>query len=139
MCEAIRHRGPDDDGVYVSGRVGLGMRRLAIIDLKTGQQPIRNEDGTIILVFNGEIYNFRELRSLLQERGHRFKTSTDTEVIVHLYEEYGDDCVGQLRGMFAFALWDENRQKLLLARDRFGKKPLYYCVDDGGLIFGSPK
>ncbi len=128
MCQTIVHRGPDDEGIYAKGRAGLGMRRLSIIDLSTGHQPIHNEDGTVWVVFNGEIYNFPELRPALEARGHRFYTSTDTEVIVHLYEEFGSNCVQRLRGMFAFALWDERRERLLLARDPFGKKPLHYAI-----------
>jgi len=137
MCRTIVHRGPDDEGIYTRGRVGLGMRRLSIIDLSGGHQPIHNEDKTIWIVFNGEIYNFGELRKGLEERGHKFYTHTDTEVIVHLYEEMGADCIKQLRGMFAIALYDERRQSLLLARDRIGKKPLYYALDKGRLYFGS--
>jgi asparagine synthase (glutamine-hydrolysing) len=137
MCDAIVYRGPDDEGFYVKRQVGLGMRRLSIIDLSTGHQPIHNEDETIWVVFNGEIYNFQELRPELERLGHRFYTNTDTEVIVHLYEEYGSDCVKKLRGMFAIALWDEKKQVLLLARDRFGKKPLYYALHNGRLLFGS--
>ena len=137
MCNTIVHRGPDDEGVWVNGHVGLGMRRLSIIDLSSGHQPIHNEDQTIWIVFNGEIYNFLELRPELEKRGHRFYTNTDTEVIVHLYEEYGDDCVKKLRGMFALAIWDKERQRLLLARDRFGKKPLLYAFHKGRLLFGS--
>jgi len=137
MCQTIVHRGPDDEGIYAKGRAALGMRRLSIIDLSTGHQPIHNEDGTIWVVFNGEIYNFPELRPALEARGHRFYTGTDTEVIVHLYEEFGSKCVQRLRGMFAFALWDERRGRLLLARDRFGKKPLHYALSDGRLLFGS--
>jgi asparagine synthase (glutamine-hydrolysing) len=142
MAEAIRHRGPDDDGYDVreyddGSRVGLGFRRLSIIDLDTGNQPITNESGSVTLVFNGEIYNFRELRMALAGRGHRFSTNADTEVIVHLYEEHGAACVDRLSGMFAFALWDEERRELLLARDRFGKKPLYYADLGRSLLFGS--
>jgi len=137
MCDTIVYRGPDDEGFYVEGQVGLGMRRLSIIDLSSGHQPIHNEDRTIWIVFNGEIYNFPELRQELVRSGHHFHTNTDTEVIVHLYEEYGSDCVKKLRGMFAFALWDKNCQKLLLARDRFGKKPLHYALSSGKLLFGS--
>lgn len=137
MCAAMRHRGPNDDGFYLRAGVGLGMRRLSIIDLSTGRQPVRNEDGTVWTVFNGEIYNFRELRRDLEARGHQFYTTTDTEVIVHLYEEYGERCVEHMRGMFAFAVWDENRRKLLLARDRVGVKPLYYAQIDSRLVFGS--
>jgi asparagine synthase (glutamine-hydrolysing) len=137
MCNAIAHRGPDDDGFYLTKNVGLGMRRLSIIDLATGRQPIANEDGTIWVVFNGEIYNYKELRKGLEERGHCLATTTDTEIIVHLYEEEGEDCVQQLRGMFAFALWDDRRKKLLLARDRLGIKPLYYAEVGGRLVFAS--
>jgi len=121
MCQTLVHRGPDDEGIYVRGKVGLGMRRLSIIDLAGGQQPIHNEDRSVWVVFNGEIYNFPELRRELESRGHLFYTRSDTEVIVHLYEEMGADCVSKLRGMFAVALYDERRQRLLLARDRLGK------------------
>lgn len=137
MCAAIVHRGPDDEGVLVDGPVGLGMRRLSIIDLSGGQQPIHNEDRSVWVVFNGEIYNFSELRRELEAEGHRFYTHSDTEVIVHLYEQQGPDCVRRLRGMFAFALYDFRNQKLLLARDRLGKKPLHYAVRNGILYFGS--
>jgi len=137
MCKVIRHRGPDDQGVWVGDGAALGMRRLSIIDLAGGHQPIFNEDQSILIVFNGEIYNYRELGKELQERGHRFTTNSDTEVIVHAYEEYGDDCVKHLRGMFTFAIWDRKRQRLLAARDRFGKKPLNYYWDGQRLIFGS--
>jgi len=137
MCRALVHRGPDDEGVYLGRGVALGMRRLSIIDLATGDQPIRNEDGTVWVVFNGEIYNFAELRAELEGRGHAFYTSGDTETIVHLYEEYGTRCVDHLRGMFAFALWDDRRQQLLLARDRVGIKPLYYTEVGGRLLFAS--
>lgn len=137
MCQTIIHRGPDDEGTYVKGPVGLGMRRLSIIDLSSGHQPIHNEDKTIWIVFNGEIYNFPQLREELEKSGHHFYTNTDTEVIVHLYEELGADCVERLRGMFAFAIYDERQRKLLLARDRLGKKPLHYAVVNGRLLFGS--
>src|ERR1039457_2389740 len=137
MCEAIVHRGPDDEGIFVKGGVGLGMRRLSIIDLVGGHQPVFNEDKTIWIVFNGEIYNFPELRGELEKRGHRFYTHTDTEVIVHLYEDLGTDCVNKLRGMFAFALYDERRGKLLMARDRLGKKPLHYALAGDRFLFGS--
>jgi asparagine synthase (glutamine-hydrolysing) len=137
MCQAIVHRGPDDEGIHICRQAGLGMRRLSIIDVATGHQPIHNEDETVWLVFNGEIYNFPDLRKELETRGHRFYTHTDSEVIVHLYEEYGADCVLKLRGMFALAVWDERQRRLLLARDRFGKKPLYYAVERGRLWFGS--
>src|SRR6267143_3423332 len=137
MCEAIRHRGPDDDGFYVNVPVGLGMRRLAIIDLKSGQQPIHNQDRTAWIVFNGEIYNYRELRQQLEKLGHTFYTDSDTEAIVHAYDQYGTDCPKYLRGMFAFAIWDERAKSLFLARDRVGKKPLLYAKLYGELVFGS--
>lgn len=137
MCQSIVHRGPDDEGIYAQGPVGLGMRRLSIIDLSGGHQPIHNEDKSIWIVYNGEIYNFPALRRELEQRGHKFYTHTDTEIIVHLYEELGADCVKKLRGMFAIALYDERRQSLLLARDRLGKKPLHYAVHQGRLLFGS--
>jgi asparagine synthase (glutamine-hydrolysing) len=137
MCDAIVHRGPDDEGLLAARNVGLGMRRLSIIDLSGGHQPIFNEDRSVWIVFNGEIYNFPELRPELEARGHRFTTNTDTETIVHLYEDMGADCVQKLRGMFAFALWDERRQSLLIARDRLGKKPLHYALHNGKLYFAS--
>jgi len=137
MCEAIVHRGPDDEGIFVKNGVGLGMRRLSIIDVAGGHQPVFNEDRSVWLVYNGEIYNFQELRPDLESRGHRFYTHSDTEVIVHLYEEMGPSCLQKLRGMFALALYDEREGKLLLARDRFGKKPLHYALQDGKLYFGS--
>ena len=137
MCGAIRHRGPDDEGVYVHGAVGLGMRRLSIIDLAGSRQPIFNEDRTKLIVFNGEIYNYGELRRGLIARGHRFTTQGDTETILHLYEQDGPDCVRRLRGMFAFAIWDATEQTLFLARDRFGIKPLYVTVAPWGIGFAS--
>src|SRR5678815_3021928 len=137
MCAAISHRGPDDDGFYVNGPVGLGMRRLAIIDLKSGQQPIHNQDRTAWIVFNGEIYNYLELRAKLEKLGHTFYTNSDTEAIVHAYDQYGADCPKHLRGMFAFAIWNETNQELFLARDRVGKKPLLYAQIEGDLVFGS--
>ncbi len=142
MTRVLEHRGPDDEGFHVAeyddgSAVGLGFRRLSIIDLDTGNQPIGNEDGSLQVILNGEIYNYRELRADLVKRGHRFATNTDTEVIVHLYEEHGACCVEQLNGMFAFALWDEKDRRLLLARDRFGKKPLYYADLGDALLFGS--
>src|SRR5450432_275920 len=137
MCQAIVYRGPDDEGIFVKDGVGLGMRRLSVIDLSGGHQPVFNEDRTVWIVFNGEIYNFPELRKDLEARGHRFYTNSDTEVIVHLYEDLGADCVHKLRGMFAFALYDERNRRLLLARDRLGKKPLHYALSDGRLLFGS--
>jgi asparagine synthase (glutamine-hydrolysing) len=137
MAGAIVHRGPDDEGYYVKGQIGLGFRRLSIIDLSGGHQPLANEDDSIWIVFNGEIYNYLELRALLLNKGHVFKTQSDTEVIVHLYEEYGRDCVQKLRGMFAFAIWDSVKRTLFLARDRVGIKPLYYYLDENFLSFGS--
>lgn len=137
MCAAIRHRGPDDDGFYVNGPVGLGMRRLSIIDLKGGQQPIHNRDRTAWIVFNGEIYNYLQLREQLEKLGHTFYTNSDTEAIVHAYDQYGADCPKHLRGMFAFAIWDERTQELFLARDRVGKKPLLYAQLNGQLVFAS--
>jgi asparagine synthase (glutamine-hydrolysing) len=137
MCEAIVHRGPDEDGFYISHGVGMGMRRLRIIDLETGRQPVRNEDGTVWTVFNGEIYNYKKLRTRLQALGHTFYTSTDTEVIVHLYEEYGDECVQFLRGMFALAIWDVKNKRALIARDRLGIKPLYYTMVNDRFCFAS--
>jgi asparagine synthase (glutamine-hydrolysing) len=137
MLSVIRHRGPDDEGVYLQNNIAMGMRRLSIIDLAGGTQPISNEDKSVVLVFNGEIYNYLELRDRLRARGHQLTTSSDTEVIVHLYEEMGEDCVRELRGMFAFAIWDAARQRLFLARDRLGIKPLYYMKHRGRLIFAS--
>jgi len=137
MNNAIRHRGPDDDGFYVNGSVGLGMRRLAIIDLKGGAQPIHNQDRTSWIVFNGEIYNYLELREKLEKLGHTFYTNSDTEAIVHAYDQFGADCPKHLRGMFAFAIWNERNGELFLARDRVGKKPLLYAQVNGQLIFGS--
>jgi asparagine synthase (glutamine-hydrolysing) len=137
MLDTLVHRGPDDSGYYVNANIGLGSRRLSIIDLETGKQPISNEDGTIWVAYNGEIYNYQALRVQLEAKGHLFHTNSDTEVIVHLYEEVGEHCVEQLRGMFAFALWDEPRQKLLLARDRIGQKPLFYSRDGADILFGS--
>ena len=137
MCDVIRHRGPDDEGVWAAPGVALGMRRLSIIDLATGHQPIPNEDGSVWIVFNGEIYNYRELRRELEAAGHRFCTSTDTETIVHAYEEWGSGAIGRLRGMFGLAIWDANARTLLVARDRIGIKPLHYAVVGGRLYFGS--
>jgi asparagine synthase (glutamine-hydrolysing) len=137
MCAVIEHRGPDSRGLYLDDGVGLGVQRLRIIDLETGDQPIFNEDGSVVVVLNGEIYNYKELRSELRSRGHTLATKSDTEVIVHLYEDHGIDCVRHLRGMFAFALWDRRRRQLLLARDRVGKKPLFYALENGTVWFGS--
>ena len=137
MTDAIAHRGPDDAGFHVEGGVALGMRRLSIIDLETGQQPISNEDGSIWVVFNGEVYNYLELREGLISRGHRFKTRSDTEVLVHLYEESGDEFVTAINAMAALALWDGRRRRLVLARDRLGKKPLHYALTPEAFVFGS--
>jgi asparagine synthase (glutamine-hydrolysing) len=137
MCQAIIHRGPDDEGVLAKANTGLGMRRLSIIDVAGGHQPIFNENRSAWIVYNGEVYNFPELRPGLEAKGHHFSTHTDTETIVHLYEEMGADCVKKLRGMFAFALWDDRHQRLLIARDRLGKKPLHYALHNGKLYFAS--
>ncbi len=137
MNEAIRYRGPDSDGFYTAEGVGLAIRRLAIIDVKGGDQPISNEDGSMWVVLNGEIYNYPAMREELERRGHRFKTRTDTECILHYYEDEGEACVRHFRGMFAFALWDTRRHRLLIARDRLGKKPIYYTVQNGELYFCS--
>ena len=137
MNQQIVHRGPDDDGFFIEENVGLAMRRLSIIDIQTGHQPLSNEDGSVWIVFNGEIYNHQDLREDLQSRGHRYRTKSDTETIVHLYEEYGRNCVEHLRGMFAFAIWDRSKRCLFIARDRLGIKPLYYRYDGNTLLFGS--
>ena len=130
MTRSMEHRGPDDSGIWIEKQIGLGFRRLSIIDLEDGGQPLSNENESIWIVFNGEIYNYKTLREDLIQRGHRFKTESDTEVIVHLYEEYGDDRVHHLRGMFAFAIWDCNRKRLFAARDYFGIKPFYYALTE---------
>lgn len=138
MCASISYRGPDEQGILVRERAALGMRRLSIIDIKTGQQPIFSDDGNLAIVYNGEIYNFRELRSELESLGHKFKTSSDTEVIVNAYEEFGSTCLKKLRGMFAFAIWNFREESLFIARDRVGKKPLFYSVtENGSFVFGS--
>ena len=137
MCERMVHRGPDSEGLMVASGVALGMRRLAIIDLVTGEQPAYNEDRSVAVVLNGEIYNYREIRADLEKRGHSFRSASDTEVLPHLYEEYGDGMISELNGMFAFALWDSRRRRLLIARDRFGEKPLYWGVFDNTLLFAS--
>jgi asparagine synthase (glutamine-hydrolysing) len=137
MCAVMAHRGPDDEGVYCKNNVGLGHRRLSIIDLAGGHQPMSNEDGTVWIVYNGEIYNFPELKEELLLKGHVFKTHSDTETIIHLYEEEGEACLHKLRGMFAFAIWDERKKSLFIARERIGKKPLHYTVFDGKLVFAS--
>jgi len=138
MCKIITHRGPDEQGATVEGRAALGMRRLSIIDLKGGQQPIYSQDGSKFIVFNGEIYNYRELKAELESLGYKFKTNSDTETIIHAYEEFGADCVNKLRGMFAFAIWDKSDESLFVARDRVGKKPLFYSLlPSGNFVFGS--
>lgn len=137
MCNTMEHRGPDDAGYYHGNNVGLGMRRLAIIDLKTGNQPITNESRDVWVVFNGEIYNYQTLRSVLQKNGHIFTTTSDTETIVHLYEDHGLDFVNYLQGMFGIALWDDTKKRLILVRDRIGEKPLYYSTQNNKLFFGS--
>src|SRR5258708_24488297 len=137
MNHRIAHRGPDDEGFFVEENVGLAMRRLSIIDVKTGHQPLANENQDVWIVYNGEIYNHAELRADLEAKGHRYRTRSDTETIVHLYEEYGRDCVKYLRGMFAFVIWDRRRRVLFAARDRLGIKPLYYRWDGKAFLFGS--
>jgi asparagine synthase (glutamine-hydrolysing) len=137
MLRVMRHRGPDDEGVHIEKTLGLSMCRLSIIDLVSGKQPMYSEDKCIIVVFNGEIYNYRDLRDKLQKRGHTLSTASDTEVIIHLYEDLGEDCVHELRGMFVFAVWDTRSQRLLIARDRLGIKPLYYSKANQRLVFGS--
>ena len=137
MCERMTHRGPDSEGLLVSNGACFGMRRLAIIDLVTGEQPAFNEDKTVAVILNGEIYNYREIRRQLEQRGHSFASQSDTEVLPHLYEEYADEMIHHLNGMFAFALWDSKRRRLLIARDRFGEKPLYWGVFDNTLLFAS--
>ena len=137
MCAAIRHRGPDDDGFYFNGPVGLGMRRLSIIDVKGGQQPIHNQDRTAWIVFNGEIYNYRELRKQLETKGHSFKTQTDTEVLLTAFIEWGDGCLPRLNGMFHFAVWDNEERTMTLARDHVGIRPLFYTWIGRRLAFAS--
>ena len=137
MCERMVHRGPDSEGLFVTTGAALGMRRLAIIDLVTGEQPAFNEDKSVAVILNGEIYNYRELRAELEKRGHAFRSASDTEVLPHLYEEFGDEMLGKLNGMFAFALWDLRRRRLLIGRDRFGEKPLYWGIFDNTLVFAS--
>ncbi len=138
MRDIIRHRGPDDDGLFIDGRIGLGHRRLSIVDVASGHQPMTNEDGTLHITYNGEIYNHADFRSALEAKGHIYETHCDTETILHLYEEHGESCVEYLRGMFAFAIWDQKKRELFIARDRLGVKPLYYVhTEDGSLYFGS--
>src|SRR5689334_15095778 len=137
MCQHMIQRGPDSEGLLVTTGAALGMRRLAIIDLVTGEQPAFNEDKSVAVILNGEIYNYRELRTALEKRGHAFRSASDTEVLPHLYEEYGDAMIRELNGMFAFALWDSRNRRLLVARDRFGEKPLYWGVFDNTLLFAS--
>ena len=137
MMSAIRHRGPDNEGIYQDEEISFGFCRLSIIDMKTGNQPMFNEDRTKCLIFNGEIYNYRELREELQEKGHVFSTGSDSEVLLHGYEEYGEDLLLKLRGMFAFVIWDSRKKRLFAARDFFGIKPFYYSVVDGHFVFAS--
>jgi len=137
MCEQIVHRGPNSEGLWLDVTVALGMRRLSVIDLETGDQPVFNEDKSVIVMMNGELYNYREIRETLEKSGHKFTTKSDTEILPHLYDEYGEDLVDHLNGMYAFSLWDTRRKKLIIARDRFGEKPLYYGVFDGKLIYAS--
>src|ERR1700722_476360 len=137
MCQSIEHRGPDERGMKIIGPAALGMTRLSIIDLQTGQQPITNEDGSLWIVFNGEIYNYQELQERVLKNGHKLATKSDTETIIHLYEDYGVDCLQYLEGMFAFAIWDSNKQRLVLARDRMGEKPLHWALLDNQFIFSS--
>jgi asparagine synthase (glutamine-hydrolysing) len=137
MRDVLRHRGPDGEGLWLEGSVGLGHRRLAIVDVAGGQQPMSNEDGTVWITYNGELYNHAALRPGLEAAGHRYRTRSDTETIVHLYEEEGERCVERLQGMFAFALWDRARERLFLARDRLGIKPLYYAITERELLFAS--
>ena len=137
MSNAIRHRGPDGEGLYVCGQIGFGHRRLSIIDLQGGNQPITNEDDSMAIIFNGEIYNFVELREELEKNGHVFKTRSDTEVILHGYEEWGIDCLNHFNGIFAFAIWDQKQKRLFIARDHIGVKPLYYMVAGNRLLFAS--
>ena len=137
MANAIRHRGPDDHGELTSGPVGFAFRRLSIVDLKSGHQPMANEDGSVWIIFNGEIYNHAQLRPDLERRGHRYSSSSDTETIIHLYEEYGEDCVQHLRGMFAFAIWDIKQNRVFCARDRLGIKPFYYAISREKFAFAS--
>ena len=137
MCERIVHRGPNSEGLWIDDAVALGMRRLSVIDLETGDQPVFNEDRAVVVMMNGELYNYREIRKILEKSGHKFTTKSDTEILPHLYDEYGEDLVDHLNGMYAFSLWDTRRKKLIIARDRFGEKPLYYGVFDGKLIYAS--
>src|SRR6185503_16065219 len=138
MRDVITHRGPDDEGIYIDENVGLGHRRLSIVDVASGHQPMTNEDGSLYITYNGEVYNHADYRDELESRGHVYRTHCDTETILHLYEDYGDACVEHLRGMFAFAIWDRNKRDLFIARDRLGVKPLYYVhTDDGSLYFAS--
>ena len=137
MCETIVHRGPNSEGIWMDDTVALGMRRLSIIDLHTGNQPVYSEDKSIVVMMNGELYNYREVKADLVKRGHRFVTQTDTEIVPHLYQEYGDDFVDHINGMFAITLWDTRKQRLIIARDRYGEKPLYYGIFDGKLIYAS--
>src|SRR5688572_27830802 len=132
MRDVLRHRGPDEAGIFIDGNVGLGHRRLSIVDLKSGQQPMATADGRYVITYNGEIYNHQDHRPELESKGHKFRTNCDTEAILYLYREYGDQCVHKLRGMFAFGVWDKERRELFVARDRLGVKPLYYVLDANG-------
>src|SRR5436190_1850078 len=136
-CERIVHRGPNSEGMWLDDQVALGMRRLSIIDLHTGDQPVYSEDKSIVVMMNGELYNYREVRADLEKRGHKFVTQTDTEIVPHLYQEYGDDFVDHINGMFAITLWDTRKKRLVIVRDRFGEKPVYYGVFDGKLLYAS--
>ncbi|MCK4629166.1 MAG: asparagine synthase (glutamine-hydrolyzing), partial [Sedimentisphaerales bacterium] len=137
MTGVLRHRGPDESGIYIDDRVGLGHTRLSIIDLASGTQPIHNEDETLWIIYNGEVYNYRELKSDLEQRGHRFYTTSDTEVVLHLFEEKGADCLEELNGQFAFAVWNAKKRELFLARDRLGIRPLHYTIQNRCLLFAS--
>src|SRR5947207_5494756 len=137
MARSIAHRGPDDEGFFIAGPVGLGFRRLSIIDLAGGHQPMSNSEGNVWIIFNGEIYNYKELRAELQSKGHQFRTNSDTEVIIHGYEEWGTDVFNHLNGMFGLAIWDVKKERLVLARDAMGIKLIYYKIDNGRLTFGS--
>ncbi|HKN83325.1 MAG TPA: hypothetical protein VJW17_07810, partial [Pyrinomonadaceae bacterium] len=138
MRDVLTHRGPDDEGLFIAENVGLGHRRLSIVDVAAGHQPMTNEDNSLFIIYNGEFYNHADYRDELIARGHRYQTHCDTETILHLYEEHGESCVNYLRGMFAFAIWDRNKRELFIARDRLGVKPLYYVhTSDGSLYFAS--
>ena len=137
MCETILHRGPDSEGLWLDDKVAIGMRRLSIIDLKTGDQPVFSEDRSVVVMMNGELYNYREVRAELEKDGFKFVTQSDTEILPHLYQKFGDAFIDHINGMYAFSLWDSRKKKLIIARDRFGEKPLYYGIFDGKLIWAS--